>query len=312
LEIAKRNKSISNFETIRKRKDGTLVEVSVNITPIAMRRGDTPSSSNIHRDISKLKNLERQYQQAQKMEAIGALAGGIAHDFNNVVTIVNAYCGLLLESNTLDDAARKMVGEIHAAGEHATKLTQQLLAFSRQQVLVSRVLDLNAIVIDMQSMLSPLIGEQIIVSLALDPKLHPIKADSGQIGQLLMNLAVNAKDAMPQGGTLTIATHNVSLNDEYCRSHPQATPGEFVLLEIADNGSGMNETTKFSIFEPFFTTKEVGKGTGLGLAMVLGIAEQSGGYIEVDSEVGRGSTFKIFLPKFKEAVDPPCTGVHSQ
>jgi CheY-like chemotaxis protein len=189
-----------------------------------------------------------------------------------------------------------MVDEIHKAGERAAMLTGQLLAFGRQQMLEPQVLDLNDVVADTEIMLRRLIGEDIIVSLSLDPSLRRIKADPGQIQQILMNLVVNARDAMPQGGTLSIETKNITVDKEYCQSHPGARPGEFALLAVIDEGTGIDEQTRAHIFEPFFTTKEVGKGTGLGLAMVFGIAKRSGGYIHVESEMGRGTSFELYFP----------------
>ena len=287
---------IANFEAVRQRKDGTLIEVSTSITPIAIRSGAINSSSKISHDITKIKQLERQYLQAQKMEAIGTLAGGVAHDFNNLLTVINGYCGLLLNFPALDDKSRVMVDEIHKAGERAAMLTRQLLAFSRQQMLEPQVLDLNDVVTDTESMLRRLIGEDIVISLSLEPSMRRIKADPGQIQQILMNLVVNARDAMPQGGTLSIETKNVTLDEEYCQSHSGACPGEFAMLAVIDEGTGMDDQTRAHIFEPFYTTKEFGKGTGLGLAMVFGITKQSGGYIHVDSEIGRGTSFEVYFP----------------
>ena len=299
----KRKEKIPNFDAVRLRKDGSLIEVSMSITPIAIRSGDITSSSKISHDITKIKLLERQYQQAQKMEAIGTLAGGVAHDFNNMLTVINGYCGLLLNSSELDNASRHMVDEIHKAGERAAMLTRQLLAFSRRQMLEPQVVDINAVVRDTETMLRRLIGEDVIVSLALESSIRRIKADPGQIQQVLMNLALNARDAMPDGGKLKIETRNATLSEEYCQSHPGANPGEYALLAVVDDGTGMDEETRAHIFEPFFTTKDVGKGTGLGLAMVFGITKQSGGYIEVESELGRGTTFKVYLPQVTESVE---------
>jgi two-component system cell cycle sensor histidine kinase/response regulator CckA len=302
MERMKRKERISNYETVRQRKDGSRIEVSVSITPIVISSGEIVGSSQISRDITRINQLERQNQQAQKMEAIGTLAGGVAHDFNNMLTIIISYCDLLLDGLAPDDPSRCMLDEIRIAGERAAMLTRQLLAFSRQQILEAKVLDLNHIVNDTEKMLRRLIGEDIIVSLVLDPALRPVKADAGQIQQVLMNLAANARDAMPEGGRFTIETQNVTLDEAYCQSYDDLQPGEYSLLAATDNGTGMDEKTKARIFEPFFTTKEVGKGTGLGLPMVFGIAKQSGGHVEVYTELGQGSTFKVYLPQVKQPV----------
>jgi len=296
MEKVKQKEKVPTFDTARLRKDGTIIEVSLSMTPIAIRRGNVASSSKISHDITRIKFLERQFQQAQKMEAIGTLAGGVAHDFNNILTVINAYCELIIEDGTLGDASRNMVHEMWNAGLRATALTRQLLAFSRKQILEPQVLDLNDVVSKTESLFRHLIGEYIVVSLILKSTLRKIKADPGKIEQILMNLMVNAKDAMPQGGTLTIETKNVTLDQAYCQSHPGARPGEFVLMTVSDSGTGMDEKTKTHVFEPFFTTKAVGKGTGLGLAMVFGITKQSGGYVDVESELWRGTTFSVYLP----------------
>jgi nitrogen-specific signal transduction histidine kinase/CheY-like chemotaxis protein len=243
--------------------------------------------------------LERQLRTAQKMEAIGRLSGGIAHDFNNHLGVIIGYSRVLKrqlgENNSLCEHAL----EIEKAGERAASLTKQLLAFSRQQVLTPAVLNLNTLTADMEKMLPRLLGEDIEVSLILDPGLSNVKADQGQIEQVIMNLAVNARDAMPEGGKLKVQTTNAVLDQTYTRNHPGSKAGEYVMLAVTDTGSGMDAGTLAHMFEPFFTTKEHGKGTGLGLATVYGIVKQSNGYISVESAPGKGSSFQVYLPRFE-------------
>ncbi len=258
----------------------------------------------VNRDITDRRRLEDQFRQSQKMEAVGRLSGGIAHDFNNILGVIIGYGEILEERMKKDDPLSSCVTEILNASRRAAQLTRQLLAFSRQQVLEPKVVDLNSIILDTEKMLHRVIGEDIELSAELDPLLGRIKADQGQIEQVLLNLVVNARDAMPAGGKLTIATKNAVMDEAAVQrySYPVKT-GRYVLLTVSDTGTGMALETQAHIFEPFFTTKEKGKGTGLGLATVYGVVKQSDGYIEVHSEVDAGTTFKIYLPLVEAPVE---------
>jgi PAS domain S-box-containing protein len=251
----------------------------------------------IIRDITEQKHLEAQFLQAQKMEAVGVLAGGVAHDFNNLLTVINGYSEFLLDDLAKDDPRRPELEEIRQAGQRAATLTSQLLAFGRKQILQSEILDVNSVIADMSSMLRRLIGEDIEFVSITQPGLGLINADPGQIQQIVMNLAVNARDAMSQGGKLTVETRNFDLDQDSIHGHPMLKAGPYVMLAISDDGIGMDAATQAQIFEPFFTTKEKGKGTGLGLSTVYGIVKQSNGFIWVYSEPGKGTTFKIYFPR---------------
>ena len=288
-------------ELINRRKDGTMYTERMNIGPVRDARGQITDFIATKRDVTERKSLEAQLQQAAKMEAVGRLAGGVAHDFNNLLTIINGYTDLLHDRLASDTEASTYLNEIQNAGERAAGLTRQLLAFSRRQVLTPRVLDLNEVVSNLGNMLTRLIGEHIELRTTLKPSLWQVKADPGQIDQVIMNLAVNARDAMPTGGKLTIETNNVELDEVYPVTHPTVKPGPHVMLSVSDNGVGMTAGTRARIFEPFFTTKEQGKGTGLGLATVYGIVKQSEGSIWVYSEPMQGTVFKIYFPAINEA-----------
>ncbi len=249
------------------------------------------------RDVTERRSLERQFLQAQKMEAVGRLAGGVAHDFNNVLTAILGYAGLLLDGLPTLSPLRPDLEEIKNAADRAAGLTHQLLAFSRKQVLEMRVLDVNELVADMDKLLRRLLGEDIDVLTKLDPAVGSVRADAGQLEQVIVNLAVNSRDAMPEGGKLAIETRNAELDDSYAQEHVPVRPGHYVMLAVSDTGTGMTAETMSHVFEPFFTTKEAGKGTGLGLATVYGIVKQSGGYVWCYSEPGQGTTFKIYLPR---------------
>ena len=259
----------------------------------------------IYEDLTEQKQIEEQFFQSQKMEAVGRLAGGVAHDFNNLMSVVIGFSELILAELGPDDPVREKMADIHQAGERATILTRQLLAFSRKQVMRPKVLDLNRVLFDFEKMLRRLIGEDIELRTALDPLLGRVKADPGQIEQVIMNLAVNARDAMLQGGKLTIETRNVFLDESYAYQHGiELQPGSYVMLAVSDTGVGIEKEITAKIFEPFYTTKEKGKGTGLGLATVYGIVKQSGGYVWVYSEPGQGATFKIYLPRIEQDAEP--------
>jgi len=286
-----------------RKKDGTIIDVE--ITRNTLTFSGQPAALAMAHDITKRKSVETQLLQAQKMEAVGRLAGGIAHDFNNLLTAIFGSSDLLLEDLGGDDQRRADVEDIKQAAQRAAALTRQLLAFSRRQVLAPQVLDLNVLIADLEKMLRRLIGEDIEFRTVLAPDLDAVRADPGQLEQVIMNLAVNARDAMPQGGKLTVETANVDLDDAYAQAHVPVVPGRYAMLAVNDTGIGMDTQVKAHIFEPFFTTKDKGKGTGLGLATVYGIVKQSNGYVWVYSEPGQGTTFKIYLPRVEATAEAP-------
>lgn len=256
-------------------------------------------------DESQKQQLAEQLRQAQKMEAVGRLAGGVAHDFNNLLTIIKGHGDLMLDKLQADDPLQRNANQIEKAADRAASLTRQLLAFSRMQVLEPKVLDLNVLVAEMCSLLKRLVREDISFTFKAGESLGRVKADPGQIEQVIMNLTVNACDAMPMGGKLIVETRNVSVDEAFARTRPALTPGDYIRLTVEDTGHGMDAATKERIFEPFFTTKEMGKGTGLGLATVYGVVKQSGGCIWVESEPGKGSRFEVYLPVVEEVEDRP-------
>jgi PAS domain S-box-containing protein len=286
-------------EVTNRRKDGSFYIEEMGIAPVRSTRGEVTHYIATKKDVTERKSMEAQLRQAAKMEAIGRLAGGVAHDFNNLLTIISGYGQLLQERLSPQDLGH--VEEILKASDRAAALTRQLLAFSRRQILAPQVLDLNSVVADLEKMLRRLIGEDIDLTTLQQSGLGRVKADPGQIEQVIINLAVNARDAMPQGGKLTIETANVDLDETYALTHTGVTPGPHVMLAVADTGIGMDAEILGHIFEPFFTTKERGKGTGLGLATLYGIVKQSAGSVWVYSEPGQGTTFKIFLPRVEES-----------
>ena len=278
-------------------------EVWLELRSIGIEWEGETASLNFASDITEQKKLEAQFLQAQKMEAVGRLAGGVAHDFNNLLTVINANSQLGMMELKEIDPLREKFDSIQKAGEKAANLTRQLLAFSRRQAMEMRILDLNMVLQDLEKMLRRLIGEDIELTTVLHKDLGRIKADPGQIEQAVLNLVINARDAMPSGGKLTIETGNVNIDREYTLTHMGIKPGRYVMLSVSDNGVGMKPEIQERIFEPFFTTKEKGKGTGLGLSTVYGVAKQTGGDISVYSELGRGTTFKIYFPQVDEPLE---------
>jgi two-component system, cell cycle sensor histidine kinase and response regulator CckA len=286
------------MELAGRRKDGTEFPVEVSLSFIEIEEGLFAIA--FVSDISQRKTLEEQLQHSQKMEAVGRLAGGVAHDFNNMLTVISGYNRMLLDELSPVDPLRTYVEEALAAADRAADLTNQLLAFSRRQIMVPRVVNVNSVVQQSERMLRRLIGEDIELVFLLKDRVGNIKVDPGHLEQAIINLAVNSRDAMPLGGRLTIETANVHLDENYARSHVGVKAGEFVMIAVSDNGTGMDAETRKHIFEPFFTTKEKGKGTGLGLATVYGIVKQAGGDLWVYSELGTGTTFKLYFPRVME------------
>jgi two-component system cell cycle sensor histidine kinase/response regulator CckA len=289
-------------ECLQRRRDGTDFPIFLSIGGIKDSRGTVTGILGMAQDITERRRLEGQLRQAQKMEAVGQLAGGVAHDFNNLLMVMMGYAGSITDRLDAAEPVRAEAAEIIKAGNRAALLTRQLLAFSRRQVLEPKVLNLNSVIKDVKNMLGRLINEDIELMTDLDQELGSVKADQGQIEQVIVNLVVNARDAMPRGGVLTIKTANIDVDGVFSRAHLPLPTGSFVRLEVTDTGIGMNAETQSHIFEPFFTTKETGRGTGLGLATVHGVVSQSDGFIWVSSEPGQGTSFEIFLPRVSEPV----------
>jgi two-component system, cell cycle sensor histidine kinase and response regulator CckA len=308
IDEFRRSGRLDGIEVKWKRKDASAV--TVRISGRAVSSADEPADvlEAIAEDVTDRRALEDQFRQAQKMEAVGRLAGGVAHDFNNLLMVISGYAEVILSNLQIEHPLREKAFAIQQASDRATTLTRQLLAFSRKQLLELKVVDVNAIVADMERLLRPLIGENVALTAKLAPEAGCTRADAGQLEQVLMNLVVNAKDAMPSGGKLTIQTQNVTV-DEGHRGQTFIRPGNYVMLSVRDTGTGMDKETQSRIFEPFFTTKEKGKGTGLGLSTVYGIVKQSGGYVLVQSEEGRGTTFQIYLPRVEGATENQVTPV---
>jgi PAS domain S-box-containing protein len=292
----RRGERVEYFETVRVRKDGRRLNVSISVSPIRNAHGEVIGASAIGRDVTSQKRAEELLRQAQKMEAVGRLAGGVAHDFNNVLGIVTACCELL-RSRVEPNGISQLIDNISEAAKRGASLTRQLLTFSRRQVgLQPRLLDLNESLKEVVKLLRPLMGDDVQIILRHGADTAVVESDPAQLDQIVLNIAVNARDAMPRGGKLILETSLQEFDVALAEQHPPMKPGKYVLLAVSDTGTGMDATTLSQIFEPFFTTKETGKGTGLGLATVYGIVKQSGGHIWVYSEVGRGTTFKIYLP----------------
>jgi len=290
---------VRDFEYEVHRKDGSRGWVVVNARIARNKRGTETVYEGTAEDVTEHKRLEAQYQQSQKMEAIGRLAGGVAHDFSNILGVIMGYCDLATEQESRD-LVMQNIPKIKQAAERAANLTKQLLTISKQEIIHPRVLDLNKVVSNVSEMLKRLVGRDVEISFIPGERLGLIRADLGQVDQILMNLAVNSRDAMPNGGKIAIQTNNASFDEGHVQQHPSVIPGAYVKLSVSDEGTGIAEESLPHIFEPFFTTKEPGKGTGLGLATVYGTVKQSGGYIWVYSEINKGTTFEIYFPKFEE------------
>jgi PAS domain S-box-containing protein len=296
LESIRNGQRVEHFETVRVAKDGRRLHVAISISPIRDATGEIVGASTIARNITAQKKAEDQLRQSQKMEAVGRLAGGISHDFNNILGIITMCAELLRTHVASEGLPQELIGHIRDASKRGAALTRQLVAFSRKQPSQPKLLDLNDRLREVCKLLRPLMGDDVSVQLLPRSELAFVRADPSQLDQIVLNLAVNSRDAMPQGGKFIIETATSEFDEDFVRQHPPMKPGRYVMLAVSDNGAGMTDATRARIFEPFFTTKEMGRGTGLGLATVYGIVQQSGGHIWVYSEPGRGTTFKVYLP----------------
>ncbi len=304
IAILRRTRNLKGFETHFKHRDGRPIRIRLGGT-LVEREGEEPYFQKYVEDLTQQNALEQQVRQVQKLEAVGRLAGGMAHDFNNVLVVIKLSTEMMLEHITPDNAFSKPLLQISNAADRAAALTRQMLAFGRQQMMQPRIINVNAVMGETSHMLRRVIGEDIQLITKLSPDLYNSHLDPDQLSQVILNLAVNARDAMPDGGVLHLETANAELDEVYSRTHPPAQSGSYVMLAVSDTGSGIDKAILPRIFDPFFTTKEVGKGTGLGLSIVYGIVKQSGGYIWVYSEPGHGTTFKVYLPATVKPVEQP-------
>jgi PAS domain S-box-containing protein len=302
LEKIRRGESVEHLQTVRVTKDGRHLNMSISVSPLRDTSGDIAGASVIARDVTAQKKTEDHLRQAQKMEAVGRLAGGIAHDFNNILGIITSCTELLRDRVDPKAEPSVYINHIRQATERGASLTRQLLAFSRKSVVQFQILDLHERLKDVSKLLRPLMGDDVEIVIVPKSPSAVIEADPGQLDQIVVNLAVNARDAMPHGGKFILETSAVHLDETFSAQHGPMKPGKYVMLAVSDTGSGMDEATQTRIFEPFFTTKELGKGTGLGLATVYGIVQQSGGHIWVYSELGRGTTFKVYFPSAEHKI----------
>jgi PAS domain S-box-containing protein len=303
MKKVRNGEPVPSHDTVRRRKDGSLIQMSVAIIPIEARDGEVVGASKVSHDISRIKKLEAQCIEAQKMEAVGQLAGGVAHDFNNILFVILGHSDLLIDELGPDHPSQKDARAIHQAAERAAGVTRQLLVFSRKQTVQLVALDLNDVVESLDKMLRQLIDENIELTVVRGQPLGRVKADAGYVGQVLMNLVINARDAMPGGGMLSITTRDVTADERYASAHPGVIPGEYVVLSVSDSGTGMTGAVQARLFEPLFTTKPKGRGTGLGLATCQTIVKQSNGHIDVSSEVGKGTTFDVYFPRLDQPLD---------
>ncbi len=304
MKSVRGGKAVSAYRTVRLRKDGTLIKFSVGIAPIEARDGEIVGASKISQDVTRVHDLESQLIEAQKMEVIGQLTGGVAHDFNNILAVILGYSELMVSEIGENPGLQKFAAGINLAAGRGVGLTRQLLVFSRKETVQFTVLDPNKILTDMESMLRQLIDARIALTITTEPGLGCIKADGGYIGQVLMNLVVNARDAMPSGGKLTIATSSVTLDEAYALDHPSVFPGDYILFKVEDTGIGMSEEIKARVFDPLFTTKLRGLGTGLGLSTCQTIVHLSNGFIAVQSTPGIGTSFEVYFPQVAMRSDP--------